>query len=80
MSSLRDTTADDAAALHAQRTQSDGSVVLEPEQARDARSAICDALSSFDAMDRIVTRQHDRNILRGRRARLKYVLTMLGPD
>jgi len=83
MTSLRDTTADAAAELTRIAGElgiRDGSVRFDRDQAREARSAIRDALSTFDAVERITTRQHDRNILRQRAARLKYVLTMLGPD
>jgi hypothetical protein len=80
MTSLRDTTADAAAELGALRAPAGGSVTLEAEQAREARRAICDALSTLAAVERNARNPHDRFVIGQRRAGLQHVLTLLGPE
>jgi len=78
MSSLRDSTADAAAALMAE--PSDGSVTLTRDQDIEARRFICEARATLGEALNAARNNHDRRVLRDRINGLNSVLAMLGRD
>jgi hypothetical protein len=86
MSSLADTSADEAARLmspsaggDAQPSAGDGSVTLTREQVLEATTAVCGAIATLDVARENATRSHDRTVIRNRIAQLRSVQAMLGP-
>jgi hypothetical protein len=83
MTSLRDSTADAAAALMTGPEPGvgpDGSVTLTRDQDIDARRFICEARATLGEALNAARNNHDRRVLRDRINGLNSVLAMLGRD